>query len=205
MRRGFTLLEVVLGLALLALVIGLVQGVYSGVSRSRQRVSEQTAGAHAAALFLHRLADELASARGLTLEQDAGGDAVLEFSTVLPRSLQEAEEGNEGSAAPEGFVRLGYGVEEADGVRSLVRTDSRGSEEGGEAAPDAVLRHVVRLRIQVSADGEEWHDGWDAESGDADGGAPRAVAVEISWRDGEDGRGPERTLRTLAQLYGVPP
>jgi prepilin-type N-terminal cleavage/methylation domain-containing protein len=199
-KRGFTLLEVVLGLALLALVIGLVQGVYSGVSRSRERVSEQTAGAHAAALFLHRLADELASARGLTLDRDAAGDAELEFSTVLPLLLQEGEEGQRGG---EGFVTLGYSVEDVDDSRSLVRTDSRSAGEGGDPASDEVLRHVTRFRVQVSSDGEKWHDGWEAASTAADEGAPRVVTVEVAWRDGADGKGPERSLRTMAPLYGV--
>ena len=35
-------------------------------------------------------------------------------------------------------------------------------------------------------------------------GVPRLVSLEVAWKEGKDGGGPERSLRTMAVLYGVP-
>lgn len=205
-RRGFTLIEVLLGLALLALVLSLIQGVYAGAVKSRDRARAQAEGAHRAALVLARLADELASASegsgdasGFALGPAADRDARLEFTTTLPGLMPEKADAAE--AAAEGYARLRYEVEAGGGgTRSLLRRDSRLSEQPEGEDGDVVLERVTRFRVQASADGKAWDDTWEGGAG-----LPRMVSLELGWEEGDGPRPQERLLRTTVPLYGVVP
>jgi hypothetical protein len=189
--------------------------VYAGVTRSRDRAREQTEGAHAAALVLQRMADELASSSpeaaggsdtgaGLVLEPDAEQDSHLEFTTILPALAQEE---GAGPAFGEVSARIGYSVETAeDGTRQLVRSDSRITATGGRAEepPDVVLEKVTRFRVQLSPDGKSWEDTWTGQATSNKDTAPRMAAIEVGWQVGESrGKAQERFLRTAVPIYGT--
>lgn len=212
-RRGFTLIEVLVGLALLALVVSLIQGVYSGVARSRERLVRETEGAHAAAILLQRLSDELAAAvtfdspprRGATrfvVESDTGGSSRLEFTAPLPEYLQA--EAETGAADRIGLARIGYSVEkESDGSLTLARSETRDPEADlAQSEPDPVLRGIVRFRVLCSVDGKEWEETWNSEDrAPADSLLPKMVSVEIAWKDPDRANGPERVWRTAIPVY----
>lgn len=205
-RQGFTLVEILLTLGLLAVVVTLVQGVYSSVLRSRDHAQEQAEKSHAAALLLGRLADELASCSpragdptgGLTLERDENLDSRLEFTTPVPALVQE-----EGVDEIGGAATLTYSLEAGEnGARDLVRLDSRApSVPGSDRVGDVLLRGLSRFRVKLLREGDDWE-----ETSGTDGTAPkppRAVAVEVAWKDGKAFDGPEHVLRTLVPLYGA--
>ncbi|MDW7709271.1 MAG: type II secretion system protein GspJ [Deferrisomatales bacterium] len=202
MRRGFTLLEVLLALALLALVLSLVQGAYSGAARSRNLSNAQTREVHAAAMVLDRLATELAAAfhttttpfraqaTGFHVDRGPDGLSTLSFVTrlsPLPGSL------------PGGEAEVGYLVErDREGQLRLRRRESRDldgdPEEGGVSYE--ILPGVSRFEV-LCYDGTDWVDGWDTGRRDAEPLLPLAVSVEIAWGEGEE----ERVLRTSTPVY----
>ncbi len=197
---GFTLVELLLALALLALVAGLVQGTYTGAVRSRDRASAETARLHAAAVALDRLADELAGAfvsesrgevTGLAVTPDAEGNTVLVF-TSRPVPIPGVRAG--------GPAEIAYFVETGDdGVPRLYRREDPDPDEdwdeGGDPFP--VLEGVDRFAVRCF-DGEGWKDEWDSRGREGDPVLPLAVSVEVAWKEGE---GPERVLRTATPIY----
>lgn len=205
MRRGFTLLEVLLALTLMALVLSLIQGAYSGASRSRALSGTESREVHAATVALDRLTNELASAftstaspfraRATRFVAASGFDgwSTLTFVTrlaPLPGSL------------PGGEAEVGYLVErDGDGVPKLRRRESRDvdgdPEEGG--IPYEVLPHVSRFEVRCY-DGTEWLEAWDTEGREEEPRLPLAVSVEVAWRAGGGGD-EERVLRTSTPLY----
>jgi general secretion pathway protein J len=207
MRRGFTLLEVLLALTLLAVLMTLVEGVYSGVSRSSRDAAQDTREVHEAAVFLDRLANEISAAyvsppadptlstSWFVLTLDIDGRASLAFTTRL--SPEEPSDALTGRPA-----EVAYYVErDEDGVARLRRRSSwevdTDPEEGGlpyDALPDLAL---TRLDIQCY-DGEEWHDTWDSRERTQAPYLPSALSVEIAWGDPDH----ERVLRTSIPVYG---
>lgn len=201
MNRGFTLLEVVVSLALLALVLTLVQGTYSGAVRSRDRASRETAEMHQAGLVLDRLANELAGAltsqgratlTPFLVEPDVEESAVLTFTTRLQPIP---------GLRPGGPAELQYALEaDEDGVPRLVRREEpdpdEDPEDGGVAYP--VLEEVLRFRV-LCYDGEEWVESWDSRAREDEPFLPLAVSVELAWGPDEDH---ERVLRTATPVYG---
>lgn len=205
MRRGFTLLEVLLALALMALVLSLIQGTYSGASRSRALSGAESREVHAATVALDRLVNELAStftssatpfrARATRFVAASGFDgwSTLTFVTrlaPLPGSL------------PGGEAEVGYLVErDTDGVSRLRRRESRDldgdPEEGG--VPYEVLPHVSRFEVRCY-DGTEWLEDWDSADREEEPRLPLAVSVKVAWRAGGEGE-EERVLRTSTPLY----
>jgi len=191
---------VVVTLALLALVLSLVQGTYSGAVRSRDRSSRATAEVHRAALALDRMATELsgtlvsasrAAATGFVVEPDADGNTTLTFTTRLAPIP---------GLRPGGPVELRYSLEaDDDGVRRLVRREEADPdediEEGGMAYP--VLDRVLRFQVRCY-DGTEWTDSWDSRVREEEPFLPEAVSLEIAWGPDEDR---ERVLRTATPLY----
>nr|WP_281173814.1 type II secretion system protein GspJ [Deferrisoma camini] len=200
MNRGFTLIEVVVTLALLALVLSLVQGTYSGAVRSRDRSSQATAEVHQAALVLDRMATEIsgalvsasrATATGFVVEPDADGNATLTFTTRLAPIP---------GLRPGGPVELRYNLEaDDDGVLRLVRREEadpdEDPEEGGLAYP--VLENVLRFQV-LCYDGTEWAESWDSRIREEEPFLPEAVSLEIAWGPDENH---ERVLRTATPLY----
>lgn len=215
-HQGFTLIEVLIGLTLLAVVLTLVQGVYAGIVRSRDYIQAQTERSHAVALLLHRMADELVSAlaapgdptrenEGIVLDKDSNLDSTLEFSALLPPVLQDG-----GKEKGGGIARIRYHLEKAeDGSLDLVRTDSRAAADEAGASPsnqekqaDVLLKGVSRFRVKLLGEGDTWRE---SSGGTESGGqevAPRAVSIEIAWKVGKKEDGAERVLRTAVPLYG---
>ncbi|MBI5441326.1 MAG: type II secretion system protein [Deltaproteobacteria bacterium] len=204
MKRGFTLIEVMLGLALLALVLSIVQGVYSGATRTRERSHVATENLRAAALLLQRVTDELGSAVPETLEITslAGETSALEFTTEFPQFSQEKP--TSGEKTEGAFARLRYELAtESDGTQSLVRRSGfeiKAGEEPELGTPDTILPNVARFRVQWSSDAKEWRNSYSGSSSGSD--RPVIVSVEVSWRDGGPEE-PERVLRTSVPLYRV--
>lgn len=208
MKRGFTLLEVILALTLLAVLLTLVEGVYSGVSRSSRDAAQATQEVHEAALVLDRLANEITAAYAspttdptrpatswFVLTRDLDGRAALAFTTRL--SPEEPSDALTGRPA-----EVAYYVErDEEGVARLRRRTSwevdADPEEGG--LPYDVLPDLALTRFDIQCfDGEEWQDAWDSRDRAQAPYLPRSLSVEIAWGDPDH----ERVLRTSIPVYG---
>ena len=207
-RRGFTLLEVLLALALLALVISLVQGAYSGVARSEKESRRRTGQAHGSAFMAHHIADELAmvfadpsrpAATGLVVETDTDGVSSLAFSSRVPPRYGFSSGGE---------AEIGYLAETGDdGGLNLTRredTDLDGVLAGG-GQPYIMLSGIRRFEIRCyNEDRDEWVDAWDSVSPPGSQTLPAAMEVSIVWGEGEDADGEllEQVYRTRTVVYG---
>jgi prepilin-type N-terminal cleavage/methylation domain-containing protein len=123
-KRGFTLMEVLLALLLLALLLSLVQGAYSGAVRSRERSRVETEEAHLAAVVLQKIAGELSmavhlpgsDAAGFIVEGEGDGVSNLSFVTRVPRIS---------GFSLGGAALVDYALEEGEeGTSSLVRRET---------------------------------------------------------------------------------
>lgn len=205
--QGFTLLEVLLALALLALVISLVQGAYSGVTRSSRISGELVERTHAGTFLVHRLADELAmmfvdpnrmQATGLRLHADSDGLASLSFTSRVPPVSGFSLGGD---------AEIGYLVEVLeDGSWALVRREADDLdgdlESGGE--PYRML-HGISLFAILCYDGNEWLEEWDSELREpGQKPLPDAVTITVTWTDAGDDRESdpvEYVFRTTTPVY----
>ena len=203
MRRGFTLIEVVLAVALMALVLALIQGVYTGTVRSRNRSADQTRDVHQVALILDRIATEVSAAyaapsrtqtTGLRVETDADGNSTLVFTSLLPPIP---------GVRPDGGTEVGYALEPDDeGVLRLVRwEDPYPGEQADAPSPYPVMEGVLRFRVRCF-DGDNWVEEWDSREREEGPVLPRAVSVELAWGPDEEH---ERVLRTSAPVYRQEP
>ena len=202
MRRGFTLIEVLLAMTLLAVLIGIVQGAYSGAARSRTISREETREAHASALVLQRLAEELSmclfsdtrkDVTGLTVDTDGDGNSVLVFTTRVP-PISGYSVGGE--------ARLRYAVSQEDESVDLVRQETPDPKADIENAvvPYQVLQNVARFEV-LCYDGEQWLTTWDSADRPSAPYLPLAVSVEVAYKHGEEEA--ERVYRTSTPLYAA--
>jgi len=203
-RRGFTLLEVLVALALLAMVITLVQGAYSGAVRSTEAIGRDTERVHLAAVVLDRMVRELSTAfedanrrqaTGLVLSTDLDGIATLSFTTRVPPI---------GGRTAGGDAEVGYALEEADEGVDLVRRETTRLDgdllEGG--IPRTLVAGLTAFRVQCY-DGEEWKDDWDSRAQPNPLHLPLAVSVELAWTDGEGDDATEAVYRTSTPVYAA--
>ncbi len=200
-RRGFTLIEVMVALALLALVITLVQGAYSGAVRSKERIGRDTERVHVAAAVLARMVRELSmafesaerrQATGLVVSTDLDGISTLSFTTRVPPI---------GGRATGGDAEVGYSLEEVDEGIELLRRETTRLDgdllEGG--VPRTLIGGLTAFRVQCY-DGEEWVDDWDSRD---QLHLPLAVSVELAWTDGEGEQEVESVYRTSTPVYAA--
>lgn len=204
-EAGFTLIEILVGLSILALLVSMIQGIYASAARNREAADAKTATVHAASSVMARMADELGAAFVSKARADRTyfhvtvadkGRSTLEFATLMPpvhglRAGGETRVRYEASAAAK---------EEGGGV-VLKRTevDDLGKELDREGATYEMLKGVTRFTVEAF-DGKEWLEEWrDADS--ADPKLPLAIKIEVAWNEGEA----ERTFETSATIYGAAP
>ncbi|HOE66477.1 MAG TPA: type II secretion system protein GspJ [Candidatus Hydrogenedentes bacterium] len=184
---GFTLLELLLGTVISAVLLAALYGVYHGALRSQSRayaVLEEAAPRGYAVDIIRRDLQNMAPPGGLlsghllgqpqneaTYRRDA-----LEFCATTGR-LSEA--------APWGEIqRIAYALEKIDDRSDafrLVRTVTRNLlpaalEDSGE--PTALLEGVNSFEVQYF-DGLAWIDSWDSTA--MDNALPLAVRVRIGF------------------------
>ena len=191
-RRGFTLLEVLVAIALISMLLGSLFAFLHDLLQSRSRALDYTARQLAAATLIGRVEAELASC---IVGDDTSGPGV------------------KGDAASLSILSRGVAVHLAqDGLESGVLGDSQRSEyrfvdEAGEIevrrmtpwaqpAPDFVsVGPVHRLRFRFH-DGTGWSDAFDSL---AEGRLPQAVEVAVwyhAW-PGEQETQPEALAERL--------
>ena len=173
--RGFTILEVMLSLAILIALLVVMSNVVGGVAKSRQRTSEQSARNQGVTAAFEQLAAALDTCVASDGAMGSGirGDLTslrLVTSRVPARRLEP--ESNAGSPLADRDV-----IEFQIDGRDLVLWDR------DLQRPSILVEDVTAVRFRYH-DGENWLDNWDSSVR----GLPRAVELAVwtgSWPEGD--------------------
>jgi len=209
---GFTLLELLLVLAILSLILMAVQGVLVRTVTSKRRREEQARNLVLVDSVLRRLTEDL---RGAYLDSASGGPAFTGGSSEM-EFITTADElmASEGHAKTHVRVSYGLGVNESDSrLTRLFRGEKRPGDEQGRPSYRELHPRVVALQFRyvvkrTEANGEtacEFRERWASTE---EGGLPDAVEVKLSVSGTQAGGGPEPTLEldaeTMTTLIAIP-
>ena len=186
-RRGFTLLEVLIAVAIVAVIALLGYRALAALSDAETRLAAEATQWRTLDLFFARLEGDMRqavprSARSgatreapwlgiMTHSEGSDGDSELAFSRAGPEFNIEP-----GSAGQ----RLGYRLR--DGSVEVLYWSSYDRPQDAPAASYALLPDVARFRLTYLTRDNAWINNWPVV-GDAD--LPRAVRVQLTLSSGE--------------------
>ncbi len=180
---GFTLIEVLLAVALTSLVLLAVYGVFASVDGTRRRLSDDSEAYHRARVIFDRIGREVRGAYLVpgnveTFLEGRGGD-IREPSLTLTTTATTPQ-GNGGGLSQ---VRYEW-LEDPENSRETLVLMRR---ERGVQQPEERDEEGYRLASGIEEaylrfhDGTEWKDNWDSRSQ----GPPQRVEIAMRIRSGE--------------------
>ncbi len=182
-QRGFTLIEILVSISIVAITLMTVYGVFSSVSSAKDRLEQDSETYHKARVIFDRFGRELHGAylssankdSILKGEKDTLDNVSLTFSTTAASPL---------SSTGTGYALLTYTVmednEADDGSKVLLRT-----EKPLLSKDDTSNLRRMRLAPGINAfnlrfyDGSSWYDSWDSSTK----GLPNLVEIELKIND----------------------
>ncbi len=182
-RRGFTLLEVLIAIAIVALIATLGYRAVAALSASETKLAAEATRWRTLDLFFARLEGDLRQAMPRparlsdTLEPawvgnaDAEGNSVLEFSRAGPEFTLEP-----GSAGQRLAYRLRAGAVE------VLYWASYDRPRGVDPTAYPLLDGVARFQLAYLTQGGSWADSWPLVG---ENPLPRAVKVDLTLASGE--------------------
>ena len=181
-QAGFTLVEVLVAVALVSLVLTALYGLFGGLSQTQQHLRDEAALYHQARVLCDRLACELRSVL------PPGGDDGSRFSAGFDSRgnpyLQFASLSAVSPGAPAGqAIAVRYALERLDrNDPATLRRYARGlletrTAERGLRVTSAILALQWRFH-----DGIDWRDDWDS---DRDGGLPQRIELRLSLQQAD--------------------
>ncbi len=191
--RGFTLIEILVAISLLAIVLTSVYGIFGSVNATKIRLDSDSAEYHLARVVFDRLGRELHGAyyrRGdqTTLFRggvNAQGESFLELTTTAVTPL---------SATGTGIAAVRYRLvadkESNQGSNVLLRGEHP-RQSASRAVDDRMMRlapGVSSLSLRFYSEGN-WQDEWDARQD----GLPQLVEVTLVVGRDEQQQTPFRT------------
>ena len=177
--RGFTLIEVLVAISLLAIVLTSVYGIFSSVNATKIRLDSDSAEYHLARVVFDRLGRELHGSyyrRGdpTTLFRggvNTQGESFLELTTTAVTPLSAT-----GTGIAEVRYRLAPDNESNESRQVLLRSE-RPRQSATLAVDDRMMRlapDVVSLSLRFYTKGN-WKDEWDARQD----GLPQLVEIAL--------------------------
>ena len=213
-RRGFTLLEVMIAVAVLAMIGGLTWKSFDGAYELKRRVEAAEERDQTVRGALDRISREVSMAflsehydRKRFRERptffrlkDGRRDGTLTFTSFAHQRLHvDAKESDQ--------AVFEYRLDRDEGKTSLFRRVKpqidEDSDRGGERA--VLAEDVLRFSVQAwDPKDREWREDWDSNSPQRTGGAliPPRVRIAITVKDEQ---GKERTWSTQARLQLIQP
>ena len=208
---GFTLMEVLVAMAILALVTGILFGTFSQSARLKRRTEATQTRNHTARLAMLRMAREIEMAflsdaddpsvqvrRTFFTGEGAGEDTALTFSWFGHQRLRYD--------APEGDTSVvSYFLADDPDERGVVNLMRRETRHIASAEPEQIpgetyimCPDVVELSLSFyDFVNKEWEDSWDTRSVDSRDYLPSHVRITLVVLD-EYGR--EETYFTAARI-----
>lgn len=195
--KGFTLLEILTAIFILAIVVTLVFGTFDGIFSSAEHVNETSDRFEMGNACLNRITADLKTIHVMNYPRYAPPDiddepdmfrfegapasvggrnmATLRFTSLAHLSLNQ--DGREGIAQI-----VYYTLQDADGEVSLHRADHLYPYPEFEPNPNdpVVCEGVMAFKLQYhDAEGDDF-DEWDSESKATEYHTPRAVSIKLT-------------------------
>ena len=215
--RGFTLLEVLIAVAILGLIGGLTYKAFDGAYDLKKRIEAAEERDQMIRAALSRMAREVSMAflsehydkrRYRTRPtmfrlKDGRRDAQLLFSSFAHERLH-----TDAKESDQGLFEYTIGSSEGGGGRTDLFRRTKGLideefERGGDKQP--LAEDVLQFSVQCwDPKDREWRDEWDSNSVQRTGGVlvPPRVKLSLTFKD-ESGK--EKTLSTQAKIFLTQP
>ncbi|MCK5912583.1 MAG: prepilin-type N-terminal cleavage/methylation domain-containing protein [Desulfuromusa sp.] len=191
--RGFTLIEILLAVLISSLVLASVYGIFSSVSRARDRLEAEGDLYHQARIFFDRIGGELASLRLSPLGKEAvfrsgttlGGDFFLEFNTELVSPLLQQHGG---------ISRVRYEISQQEETAVLLRSEQVLLADLAASEPLLFLADLKTFQVRYFSHGD-WQDSWGSKS------APQLIEITLEFAT-DNGLIPFRSSFVLSRVRG---
>lgn len=183
-EKGFTLIEVLVAISILAILLTSVYGIFSSVSLARERLDADSAEYHRARVLFDRLGRELRGAyfqasdpklvfTGLKTDD---GSFELELTTSAVSPLSET-----GSGIAKVHYLLAEDKEEAANGRVLLRSEHPVHDSADEetAGMMRLVPGIEAMSLRFYANGQ-WQTTWQARTS----GLPELVEIALQLRTG---------------------
>lgn len=215
-RAGFTLLEILVAIFIMAMVLTFAFQAYQGIERAYSRVGSSPSRDRAARIVLDRLERELVGT--VLVEREEGADPLLHpyffFGEIKPYAESEGDTIRfvtrtplrAPAAPPVGIEIVTYGAapsQSGPGLVLLRQAESLPPQLAKDVvweSPDIVVDNVALFLARYHATDQPGSEGWDSTSAEKLDQLPNMLVVTISlWETDEAGQpvqGPEFT-RTI--------
>lgn len=198
-KNGFTLVEILVAVALIAAVLSMVYGSYFATSRSAQVCQARIAMSHHARTTLDQMAQQIRCAYAGTMANDADSrESGTQQTRIVPEGSVSFFNGNPNATNGEilrlvttngfaeeegptnGLFEITYRFDRSTGVLSLSQGRFIGTAKKAEARNwRPVAKNIERLELEFF-DGRQWLRRWDFKDKKK---LPYAVRIEISYED----------------------
>lgn len=183
LSSGFTLIEVLIAVAITSLVLMAIYGVFASVDGARRRLTNDSEAYHRARVIFDRIGREV---RGAYLKpgsldtylEGRGGDRREPYLTLTTTATTPQGDGG-------GLSQVRYEwLEDAENAKETLVLTRR---ESGTRQPEKNGREGYRLAVGIEEvwlrfhDGTEWKDDWDSRSQ----GPPKRVEIAMRIRSGD--------------------
>ncbi len=188
-RRGFTLLEVLLSIALVAALLGSMFTFLHELLQSRSRALDYTGRQRAAATLIERVESDLAACLVGDAVNGAGVAGNASRISILSRGVAAhlAERGIDSGVLGD-LQKSEYRFDDRSGVIEIRRLKP-GSPADTPAVEFVSIGNVFRLRFRYH-DGTEWSDSFDSLASNA---LPAAVEIAVWYEPWPGEQEPSQT------------
>lgn len=188
-NKGFTLLEVLVAIALASLLMVSIYGVFSTGSAAKEQVEKQASALHLARVLSTRLGRELL---GLSLDTPPGKSILSGGNNSQREPWIEFLTSSSGGDLP-GMRWLSYRLGPDQDQRLTLWRADKGLNDANGATEERLAQKIDKLTFSFF-DGTNWRNEWNSSTD----GRPILVKVAIELSDMPD-RPPLQSVFTLSQ------
>lgn len=209
-KKGFSLIEVMISVAILAAIGLMLNSLLSGTLTSKSRVEKRDELLHAARIGITKITEDLSQAflasaplKGKESTYATGlkgNETQVDFSTLSHFHYQK-------NAKDTDQVTVGYRLEsDQDGLSRLYRrqTPRLSDKIDREGVEFSILENVKVFKLSYyDASKEEWVQEWDTESISTQRKLPMAIKIELTLVDVDEsgeGQDKEHVFSTVAAI-----